>query len=96
MLFVIASNSVDGLAAGGSCRKYGACDHVGHLPFSGMRGVESNLSVGVSAFFARSECLLSTYSIEHDFPRRIDLLQQVKVPKVAGQHRTSVFSSGGE
>ena len=31
-----------------------------------------------------------------DFPREIKLLQQVKVPNVAGQHRTSVFSSGGE
>jgi hypothetical protein len=41
-------------------------------------------------------CLLSACFIEHDFPRRIKLLQQVKVPNVAGQHRTSVLSSGGE
>ncbi len=41
-------------------------------------------------------CLLSAYFIEHDFPRGIELLQQVKVPNVAGQYRTSVFSSGGE
>ena len=50
-----------------------------------------NLSVWGERIFARAaRCLASSYSIEHDFPRRIELLQQVKVPNVAGQHRTSV------
>jgi hypothetical protein len=30
-------------------------------------------------------CLLSTYFIEHHFPRGIQLLQQVEVPNIAGQ-----------
>ena len=41
-------------------------------------------------------CLRSTCFIEHDFARRIELLQQVEIPNVAREHRTSVFSSAGE
>ncbi len=60
----------------------------------GVRGWQTKRrSIALSK---RQRCLLSTYFIEHDFPRGIELLQQVKVPNVAGQHRTSIFSSGGE
>jgi hypothetical protein len=50
----------------------------------------------VSSRVLTGHLFLSNYSIEHDFPRRIELLQQIKVPNVAGEHSTSVFSSGGK
>jgi hypothetical protein len=37
--------------------------------------------------YLRGDC------IEHDMPRRVQLLQQVKVNHVAGQYRTSMLSS---
>jgi hypothetical protein len=41
-------------------------------------------------------CLRSANLIKNNSPRGIELLEQVKVPNIAGQHGTSVFSSGGE
>ena len=39
---------------------------------------------------------LSTNFIKNNSPRGIELLEQVKVQNIAGQHRTSIFSSGSE
>ena len=46
--------------------------------------------------FYEPQCLRSTNSVEHDSPRGIKLLQQVKVTNVTGQYHTSVFSSRGK
>ena len=71
-----------------------ALELVGNADQSSNVSQRSFIKLGSSRCYNR--CSRSANLIKNNSPRGIELLKQVKVQNVAGQHRTSIFPSGGE